>query len=162
MTRRDDRIARTVSFRLLQAVNRMTRPFHEEFGARFGLGLSEWRAVMALAATPGASGRDVADAMGLDPMTASRALRRLEREGRAERRTDPGNRRRHRWTLTEGGWAVFDAVMPTALERDAALFGHVSEADRAALDRVLAALDGGHGIRPEDDAGASPPPREDG
>ena len=140
--RRDLRIADTVSFRLLQAVNRMTRPFHDEFGRRFGLGLSEWRTVMALAAAPGSSGREVAEAMGLDPMTVSRALRGLEREGRATRIPDPRNRKRHRWSLTEDGWTVFDTVMPVALNRDRNLFGHVSDADRAALDRVLAMLDG--------------------
>ena len=138
--RRDRRVAETVSFRLLQAVNRMTRPFHDEFGRRFGLGLSEWRAVMALAAVPGSSGREVAEITGLDPMAISRALRRLEKEGRAARSPDPGNRKRQRWMLTREGWEVFDAVMPVALERDAHLFGHVSEADRAALDRVLTML----------------------
>ena len=37
---------------------------------------------------------------------------------------------------------MFDTAMPMALARDRNLFGHVSDADRAALDRVLAMPDG--------------------
>ena len=138
--RRDERITRTVSFRLLTAVNRMTRPFHTLYGARFGVGLAEWRCLMALAAAPGSSGEDVADMMGMDRMTVSRTLRRLERQARCTRAPDPANRRRNRWRLTAGGWAIVDAVIPEALARDAALFGHVTAAERAALDSVLAGL----------------------
>ena len=138
----DDRIARTVSFRLLVAVNRMTRPFHALYGARFGVGLAEWRCLMALAAAPGASGADVAETMGMDRMTVSRTLRRLERAGRCARGSDPANRRRGRWTLTADGWRVVDAVLPEALARDDALFGDLGAADRAALDRILSRLEG--------------------
>lgn len=140
--RRDARIVDTVSFRLIVAVNRMTRPFHALYGARFGLGLTEWRCMMALAATPDASGEGVAETMGLDRMTVSRTLRRLERGGRCSRAPDPAHRRRNRWRLTDAGWAVIDAVMPEALARDAALFGDATEAERAALDRLLRALEG--------------------
>ena len=75
-------------------------------------------------------------------MTVSRALHGPEREGCIARTPDPRNRERHRWSQTEDGWTVFDTVMPMALDRDRNLFGHVSDADRAALERVLAMPDG--------------------
>ena len=139
--RRDDRIAETVSFRLLRAVNRMTRPFHETFGRRFGVTLPQWRCLMALAAVPDSSGEDVADAMGMDRMTVSRTLRALEGAGRCARRPDPEHPRRNRWRLTAKGWEVADAVVPEALARDAALFGQLDREDIAALDRILRSLE---------------------
>lgn len=139
--RRDARIAQTVSFRLLTAMNRMTRPFHAQYGKRFGIGLAEWRCLMALAIAPGASGQGVADLMGMDRMTVSRTLRRLEGVGRTERRPDPRHAKRHIWRLTEAGWKVVDVVMPEALARDAARFGDCDPDDLAALDRLLAMLD---------------------
>lgn len=135
--RRDARITGTVSFQLLTAVNRLTRPFHALYGKRFGVGLSEWRCMMALAAAPGASGEDVAETMGMDRMTVSRTLRRLEAGGHALRGPDPAHGRRNRWRLTERGWSVVDAVLPEALERDRTLFGDASPDERAALTRLL-------------------------
>ena len=140
--RRDDRITRTVSFRLLRAVNRMTRPFHETFGRRFGVTLPQWRCLMALAAGPDRSGEDVAEAMGMDRMTISRTLRALEAAGRAERRADPHHARRNLWRLTADGWAIADAVIPEALARDGTLFGQLDREDWAALDRILGKLEG--------------------
>jgi DNA-binding MarR family transcriptional regulator len=141
--RRDGRLAGTVSFRLLTAVNRMTRPFHRQFGRRFGVTLTEWRCLMALAIAPDVSGQDVAAVMGMDRMTVSRTLRRLEAAGRAVRRSDPSRPRRGEWRLTPSGWEVVDAIMPEALARDAALFGGADPADLAALGRLLARLEAG-------------------
>lgn len=143
--RRDERIAGTVSFRLLTAVNRMTRPFHADYGKRFGITLTEWRCLMALAIAPGASGQDVAALMGMDRMTVSRTLRRLEAAGRVARRPDPSRPRRGEWRLASSGWEVVDAIMPEALARDAALFGGAAPADLAALDRLLGRLEAGGG-----------------
>lgn len=135
--RRDGRIAETVSFQLLVAVNRLTRPFHERHGRHAAVTLTEWRCMMALAARPGQSGEDVALLMGLDRMTVSRTLRRLEARGAAARASDPQNRRRNRWRLLPAGWRVVDAVLPEALRRDRELFGDLSAEERAVLARVL-------------------------
>ena len=130
-------LAETVAFRLSTAASHLARPFRSELGRAAGVSLTEWRCILALAAAPGGSGEDVAERMGLDRMTTSRTLRRLEGRGLAARRGDAANRKRFRWRLTDGGWAVADRIAPLARARDEALFGHVTPADRAALDRVL-------------------------
>ena len=130
-------LAETVAFRLLTAANHLARPFREELGRSAGVSLTEWRCILALASVPGGSGEDVAERMGLERMTTSRTLRQLEGRGLAIRRSDPANRKRYQWCLTDSGWTVADRIAPLARARDEALFGHVTLEDRAALDRVL-------------------------
>ena len=142
-------LADTIAFRLLTAANHLARPFNAAFGRELGLTLTEWRCLLALAVEPGRSGGDVAERMGLDRMTVSRTLRRLEVRALVGRRADAANRRRDRWRLTEAGWALTDRAAPMARARDEALFGHVVAADRAALGRILSKLGDGDG--PPDD-----------
>lgn len=138
--RRDARATGTLTFELLLAVNRLARAFADGFGRELGLGLQEWRCVMALAARPGASGEEVARRMEMDRMTVSRALRRLEAAGRASRSADPEDGRRAAWRLTEAGWSVFDRVTPSALARDEAAFADLTEDERRVVRRVLARI----------------------
>lgn len=135
--RRDPRIAGTLSFALLVAANRIARSFAQAHGRRVGLGLPEWRCMMALAAEPDRSGEDIARAMGMEPMTVSRALRRLARHGRARARSDPARRRRNRWRLTDEGWAVVDVIAPDALARDAALLRRLGAPEAAHMVALL-------------------------
>ncbi|PRY95715.1 DNA-binding MarR family transcriptional regulator [Hasllibacter halocynthiae] len=130
-------LAETVSFRLLAAANHLARPFREELGRAAGVTLTQWRCLLALAIAPDLSGRDVAERLGLEPMTASRTLRALEVRALIGRRADPANRKRDRWRLTRAGWGIVDRIAPAALARDDALFGHVDADDRIALDRIL-------------------------
>ncbi|MGR3433559.1 MAG: MarR family winged helix-turn-helix transcriptional regulator [Shimia sp.] len=138
--RRAPEVGETIAFRLLVAVNHLTRPFHAQFGREAGVTITEWRCVLALVVEPGQSGGEVAERMGLDRMTVSRTLRALEARGLVLRRPDAANRRRSRWCLTEAGWAIPDAILPRAQAHDAALFGHVGPEDRAALERILVHL----------------------
>ena len=138
--RRDVRIAETLTFELLVAVNRLARAFREQFGRELEIGLPEWRCVMALAAWPGSSGEEVGRRMAMDRMTVSRSLRRLEAAGRAARRPDPGDQRRAAWHLTEAGWTVFDRITPSALARDEAAFADLTPDERRLVRRVLSGI----------------------
>ena len=138
--RRDARITGTLTFELLVAANRLGRTFAGRFGRELGIGLQEWRCVMALAASPGASGEEVARRMAMDRMTVSRSLRRLEASGRAARRSHPDDQRRSVWSLTDAGWAVLDAILPAALARDEAVFAELTPGERALVRRVLSGI----------------------
>ena len=138
--RSDPRITQALSFQLLVAVNRLTRPFPEAIGRPNDLALPDWRCMMALAAWPDSSGEDVARAMGMDRMSVSRSLRSLERRGRAARQPDPANRKRQRWRMTDAGWDLFDRLLPEALARDAQAFGGLSAEERRHLADALSGV----------------------
>ena len=142
--RRDVTLERTVGSQLILAMNLIMRPFLDEHAKRLDLTLPEWRVLKALAAEPERSGEEVARDLYTDRMSVSRALRRLEDRGRADRRKDPSDRKKNLWSLTEEGWAVFDELAPAATARQeevlATLTTEEREVFRAALDKVIAAL----------------------
>lgn len=135
--RRDRRVEDTLTFRLLVAVNRIVQPFHDSYGKEHDLTLPEWRCMMALAARPGSSGEDVARHMAMDKMMVSRSLRRLEQNDRVRRQPDPANARRNAWEMTDAGWALFDTILPAALERDRKAFADIPAQEKARLIQIL-------------------------
>ena len=136
--RTDDRAIGSLTFQLIVLMNVITKPFNMVHGARHGIALSEWRCVMWLAANPGASGQDTADGIGMDRMSVSRNLRSLERKKMVVRHEDQKDRKRWNWRLSAAGWAVYDDILPSAMERDALLQSDLAPTDRAAVASFLA------------------------
>jgi DNA-binding MarR family transcriptional regulator len=128
----------TLTFRLIVLVNELVRPFAAGEGARFGITLSEWRCMIWIEAHPGASGEETAEGTAMDRMTVSRSLRRLLSAGLARRETDPSDRKRSQWWLTEAGREVHAALMPRAYARDAMI---AEGLDPETLARVAEFLD---------------------
>ena len=127
----------TLSFRLLIASNSITRPFKAAMGDAHDLQLADWRSMMALAIEPGLSGEDIANLLAMDKMTVSRALRRLEAQGRAKRSVSRTDKRRHEWTMTAKGWRIYDKIREAAMARDAMIFEGTSATERATIRRVM-------------------------
>ena len=135
--RQDDRAIQTLTFQLIVLMNLITKPFNTVHGARHGVSLSEWRCIMWLAAQPGASGQDTADGIGMDRMSVSRNLRALESKGLVDRTENAQDRKRWDRRLTTSGWAVYDQILPSAIERDAVLGQDLSQTERNAVASFL-------------------------
>jgi DNA-binding MarR family transcriptional regulator len=124
-------------FKLLLLVNLTAKPFGRLYERRFQLSLSEWRVMLTLASRPDLSATEIADALGLDKMAVSRALRGLEKRGRVERGRHPADGRRDSLALTEAGWELYRAIAPAARERENGLLSELDGPDRARLDAML-------------------------
>jgi len=116
------RTARSPFFQLLVLANLTARPFQERFGRRLRLTLSEWRVLVVVADRPGTTAQDLADYIGLDKMSVSRAVRGLVARGRLKREASAEDRRRLNLELTEKGWQVYDAIAASGLARERAVF----------------------------------------
>ena len=131
-------------FKLVRVVNLTARPFHEGVGKQHDLSLIEWRAMVVLASHPGVSATEVADFTGLDKMSVSRALARLNKRGRLQRESDPADQRRSILKLSSQGRRLFTRIGAQAKLREAELFAGISPAEAAqldaALDKLLAGL----------------------
>lgn len=124
-------------FKLLQLVNLTAKPFGRLYERRHHLPLTEWRVMLTLATKPEISAVEVADALGLDKMAVSRAVRGLEARGRVARSPDPEDGRRARLALTEEGWALYRTIAPSGREREEALLSGLGPAEREVFDRLL-------------------------
>lgn len=124
-------------FKLVRVVNLTARPFVETLSRAHHLSLNEWRVMVVLASHPGVAATDVADVLGLDKMSVSRALAALERHGRLDKRADPADARRARLALSASGTALYRRIGISAAAREAQLFGGISAADLAGMRRTL-------------------------
>lgn len=91
----------------------------QEYHHRFGIGVVEWRLLCHLAVNPWDNGIAMAQSIGLDKSSVSRALSGMESRGLVTLRD--GARRKREATLTDSGKALHRAVLPVARAREAAL-----------------------------------------
>ena len=124
-------------------VARMLRSAFERRIATAGLGLTpgEARTLVRIATLEGSRQLDIAQRMGIEPMTLSTYLDRLQSLGFIERRPDPADRRAKGLYLTEEGSALAARMEAVLDELRGRIMQDVSKADLEAAVRVLQAFD---------------------
>jgi DNA-binding MarR family transcriptional regulator len=128
---------RSVPVLLNFLANRVTASGSAVYRARFGLGITEYRLLAMLAASPDITGRRIHEVMGLDTGAISKSLRALEARGLVRPRADDQNPAYRRWTLTQAGAALQDEATRIAIERDRLLLADISDEERAVLIDLL-------------------------
>lgn len=124
-------------FKLVRVVNLTARPFVETLARQHRLSLNEWRVMIVLGSHPGSAAHEIADAIGLDKMSVSRAIAGLERQGRVVKRADPGDARRVLLELAPAGRRLYEAVGAAGRLREIQLFAGLDAADKAQLERLV-------------------------
>ena len=103
-------------YRLSVLSNRVSQGIAATYEERFGLSVTEWRVIAILGRYPGISATEVAQRSAMDKVAVSRAVRRLLDQRRIRREASATDRRaRHLW-LSSDGRAVYDEIVPAALE----------------------------------------------
>ena len=124
-------------FKFIIAASLLARPFIEKVGVAQDLTLPEWRSIVALQARGELSNSGVVDLTGLDAMSVSRALDRLNRNGRVVRTRDPQDGRRQLNRLTASGRSIYRTVVKAARLRQDVMVGRLSEKEIRQLDEML-------------------------
>jgi len=135
--RTDAAAVSTLTFKLIVLMNLVVKPFNSTFGVDNNLSLPEWRCMMWLAAHPDASGQDTANGTGMDRMHVSRSLRSMEAKDYTTRHPGRDDRKKWEWSLTPGGWEVYDRIIASALDRDGVLTQSLDADERALVSRFL-------------------------
>jgi DNA-binding MarR family transcriptional regulator len=133
-------LERFLPYRLSVLSNLVSSRIAAHYSERFGLGIPEWRVLAVLAQEPGLSAAEVAERTAMDKVAVSRAVAALQRTGRLERAMDASDRRRSRLRLSAAGAEVYRQVVPVARRLEHDLLDALAPDDRAALDRILRAL----------------------
>lgn len=134
------RLEHFLPYRLSVLANTASRALARVYGKRFGLSVTEWRVIANLARFAPLSASQVASRAAMDKVQVSRAVAKLRRKDLIERATDVDDRRRSALRLTARGRETHDAIVPLARAVEASLLAGLASADRAALDRLLAAV----------------------
>ena len=129
-------------------IARMTRAMLEKRIASAGLGITpgEARALLHIAALEGARQSQIAERLGIEPMTACVYIDKLEKQGLVTRAPDPDDRRAKNVVATETAKILIDRILEqTAAIREQSFAG-LAPAERdtmmEALKRVRANLYG--------------------
>ena len=142
-----DKPAHVVGF-LLKSLHHTLRQTMEEALRKRGLELSfaHFAALFTIESEPGMTGAKLARRAMVSAQTMSSALRRLEKDGRIERRPHPDSRRADSWTVTDEGLELLNqarAVGNAIFERMLApLDAAETTALESSLRRCIAALEG--------------------
>ncbi len=136
-------LERFLPYRLSVLSNRVSQTIASAYADRFGLAVTEWRVIAVLGRYSGLSATQVAARTAMDKVAVSRAVARLLERGLLQRDTHDDDRRRSVLELSAAGVAVFDDVVPLALDYERALLAPLDTADRAALDALLGKLEAG-------------------
>ena len=109
----------------------------DEYRARFGLKIPEWRVMAVLGDAGAATQRELAEATRMDKVAVNRACKVLEERTLIARRPNASDGRSHHLELTAAGGAMHGAIMPIALKMEARLFGALSAAERKTFTDLL-------------------------
>lgn len=126
-----------IPYFLVSVNNAHSRAASRTYLDRFGIGVADWRVVSMLACAPGIDARGICDAVALDKGATSRSLGLLAARGLAQAEAAPRDPRRKSWSLTDEGWALHDAVLEVALERERGLIAGVDPEDLETFLRVM-------------------------
>jgi len=127
-------------YRIWVLTNVTGKPFGLRFGERFDLNLTEWRVLLTVADKPGITAQTLSDFTGLDKMSVSRVVRKLESQGRLVRENSEADRRSFHLELTPEGWAVYGEIAQAAIEREAHVYAGLSDRELETLHKLLGKL----------------------
>jgi len=102
---------------------RMLKTYADQRARQFGISRAQWTVLVRLQRCEGLKQSELADMLELQPISLTRLLDRLERNGLIERRADPNDRRANRLHLTPAArpllkrlGALGDDLMETVLQ----------------------------------------------
>jgi len=131
---------RFLPYRLSVLNNRVSAAIARHYAERFQLSPAEWRVMAALGHAPGLSASEVAAKTAMDKVQVSRAVASLVASRRVTRKADVRDGRIARLALSARGQAIYDEIVPHALELESHLVATLTESERKSLDAVMAKL----------------------
>ncbi|MCD9029298.1 MarR family transcriptional regulator [Luteimonas sp. BDR2-5] len=134
-------LERFLPYRLSVLTNRISGGLAELYSVRFDIGITEWRVIAVLGRYAGLSANGVAERTAMDKVAVSRAVARLLERGLLTREMHDADRRRSVLELSEAGYAVYDVVVPLALDYERDVLAALDADERQLLDRLLAKLE---------------------
>ena len=130
-------LERFLPYRLSVLSNRLSNAIARSYETRFQLSVTEWRVIAVLGRFRGLSANEVAERTAMDKVAVSRAVARLLESGRLQRDLHENDRRRSVLELSPAGYAIYEAVAPSALAYERALLDALEPAERESLMKLL-------------------------
>lgn len=125
---------------LIHDAARLMRRRFEARGSEHGLSAAQWRLLVRLVKEEGVAQARLAELLEIEPISVSRLLDRMEEGGWIERRPDAADRRVRMVFPSHKSRAAYSQIKSVAGEVYEEALAGLSDADRQALVRGLAAI----------------------
>ncbi|MCF6370932.1 MarR family winged helix-turn-helix transcriptional regulator [Rhizobium halophilum] len=135
------RIETFFPYRLAVIAEAFSRQLVEVYGREHGLSREEWRLLFLLEDAGSLNSLQISQRTSLDKVQVSRAATRLEAKKLITREILSTDRRLRQYSITDSGSALFKAAFSGVAARADEILCAMPEADLAALQKGLAALD---------------------
>ena len=134
------RLADFLPYLLSVTSNAVSNRIADEYRARFGLKIPEWRVMAILGDAGPRTQRELVGQTRMDKVAVNRACKELEERGLAARSPNAADGRSHHLELTAKGAAMYAQIMPLALEMERRLFAALDSAEQAQFKALLARI----------------------
>ena len=127
-------------YRLAVAAQSLSEELAKQYKERFGISIPEWRVIVHVAHSGGASVRDIEARVGMEKSKVSRAATRLEERGFVSKDINPQDRRLIHLSLTPEGHALMTELLPLAQAFQTEVekrLGDTLEGFEAGLDKII-------------------------
>ncbi|NIP17853.1 MAG: MarR family transcriptional regulator [Xanthomonadales bacterium] len=125
-------------YRLSLISNTVSQGISSAYRKQFSLSITEWRVVAMLGRFPGLTASEVMQRTAMDKVAVSRAVHHLLDKGLLVRTPHEEDRRRQLLHLAPGdGVALFNEVVPKALEYERQFVSSLSDAERERFSELL-------------------------
>lgn len=148
-------LSRFLPYQLSIASNAVSGRIAQEYRSRFGLSIPEWRVMAILGDSGGVTQRDLTRRTLMDKVAVNRACKVLEDRKLAQRTPNEQDGRSHLLALSDEGKAMFDDIMPLAVEMEQRLFEGFSEDEMGLFRDMLSKIRSQVDAMSDDNTGGS-------
>ncbi|PHQ69047.1 MAG: MarR family transcriptional regulator [Sneathiella sp.] len=134
-------LPRFLPYRVTKLSGVISRSLAGLYSERFNLTIQEWRIITILGSEGGMTARDIGELASLDKVNVSRAVDRLQKSGRLEKRAHKEDRRSAMLFLTAAGKKLLKEIIPLAQDYESRLLADFSSDEIEQLDGFLNKLD---------------------
>ena len=138
-------------YQLANLARRISDACNEEYGLPYGISVAEWRILARLgqniegqnieAQATEMHSRGLGDITFMDKSRVSRALKQLQDKGYLSRRPDPADNRASFLCLTEKGVALYQQIVPLAMDWETQFLSALDGPEYRDLQRVINKLE---------------------
>ncbi|MBN7821745.1 MarR family winged helix-turn-helix transcriptional regulator [Bowmanella yangjiangensis] len=134
-------LQRFLPYRLTTLSNKISQALAAQYSQRFDLSIPEWRILAVLGEGTALSAAEIVQRTAMDKVAVSRAVKKLLEKQRLEKNQDSNDNRRFSLSLSESGQALYEEVVPIALEYERRLIAELSHDEIENMDKLFNHLD---------------------
>ncbi len=134
------RLSEFLPYQMSISANAVSDMVAEQYRARFGLKIPEWRVMAVLGDAGPRTQRELVGATRMDKVAVNRACKVLEDRRLIQRSPNASDGRSHHLELTSAGQQMHGEIMPLALGMEKRLFAVLSAQERKDFKAMLARI----------------------